>query len=70
MGAALEDEDSIGQTAMFYAVCHQFSAELVTALLSYGAKPSHHRKSKSTSHHGPAVFRFSACTKATMGMGL
>ena len=45
MGAELEDVDSIGQTAMFYAVCHQFSAKLVTVLLGYGAKPSHHRKS-------------------------
>ena len=36
MGAPIEDRDSIGQTAMHYAVCHMFGAQLVRALLEHG----------------------------------
>ena len=46
MGAALEEVDSIGQTPLFYAVCHQFAVELITILIDRGANPKHERKSK------------------------
>ena len=40
MGAPVEDRDSIGQTAVHYAVCHKFASHLVKVLLDRGANHS------------------------------
>ena len=32
MGAPINERDSLGQTALHYAVCHQNSLELVTVI--------------------------------------
>ena len=37
-GAPINERDSLGQTALHYAVCHQNSLELVTVITECGAQ--------------------------------
>ena len=57
MGAPINEPDSIGQTALHYAVCHKYAKRLVSILVERGAELNPVRKTDGwTPLHLAAMF--------------